>query len=254
MYLLFFSFVFKPQCTPPLCASASSASTAGFSVIIDVLESNPSVMCFSDEDPNWRGLATLSFFYIILFSSFPFILLYDLWDNNSKLEADEVVQKRLGFLYLKYKRKFPYWDPAVDMPKKWLIVFFNTFMPTGESQAAMSIVIIVIFWAAHALAEPFRIDYDRVDSPNLENRLQHLSYACELFMVIFILIFAATEEDLAATIILSIIYFTVLIAMGYGFVIAWYRQNSNDCKEDPNASMSIWGCLIQSMTEGYGMS
>ena len=70
----------------------------------------------------------------------------------------------------------------------------------------------------------------------------------------FILIFAATEEDLAATIILTIIYFTALIAMGYGFVIAWYRQNSNDRKEDPNASMSIWGCaeFTQIMGDGLG--
>ena len=46
---------------------------------------------------------------------------------------DESTKKRLGFLFLKYKDEYWWWDPVVEMSKKWMVVFWSIFMPTADN-------------------------------------------------------------------------------------------------------------------------
>ena len=54
-------------------------------------------------------------------------------------------------------------------------IHWSTFMPTGDSQAAMEIVIVVIYWYIHASYLPFKTDW-KDDRGNLlpEKKMQHL--------------------------------------------------------------------------------
>ena len=63
-------------------------------------------------------------------------------------------------------------------------------MPTAETQAAMEIVTIGLFWGLHALNAPFKDDWrdgkgrliSSSQMQNLENNLQHWMCAAEIWM------------------------------------------------------------------------
>ena len=77
-----------------------------------VLESEPSVVCFdSSENEKWPSFATLSFFLLLFYCSYPAILFIDLKENLGN-------EKRVGFMYLKYNDENWYWDPVMEMSKK----------------------------------------------------------------------------------------------------------------------------------------
>ena len=75
-----------------------------------------------------------------------------------------------------------------EMGRKWFLVFFSTFMPTGEWQAAMDITITVVYWGLHAWCLPYRTDWKDENGnpadPDPENNLQHYMYAIQILIVV----------------------------------------------------------------------
>lgn len=121
-----------------------------------VMEVAPDIVCFHAD--SWAGFAFLSLVLILCSSFFPLVILGELSGAQNSRDDDDT-KTRLGFLYLKYKDDYYWWDQCVEMPKKWLVVFWATFMPSGEAQAAMEIVTIGLFWGLHALNAPFKDDW-----------------------------------------------------------------------------------------------
>ena len=152
----------------------------------------------------------------------------------------------MGYLYLKYKDEYWYWDPVVEMSKKWMIVFWSTFMPTGDSQAAMEIVIVVIYWYIHASYLPFKTDWkDDRDNllpekmQHLENNLQHWMYCAEFLILVGMISFfrdgEGTDARDAGTVILFIIYFGAMMWIGVNIIRVWLSQRERNQEVRPGS-------------------
>ena len=203
-------------------------------VTMYVVESDPSIECFT-ADVEWAVFATLAFSLLLLFLAFPCFLYVQL---KSKTD-DESSRRRLGYLYLKYKDEYWWWDPVVEMSKKWMFVFWSIFMPTGYSQVAMQMIIVIIYWYVHAKNLPYRTNWKDIRGnllpekmQNLENNLQHWMYCAEFLILLGMLSFfhdeVATDARDAGTIILFIIYFGAMMWIGINIIRVWLRQRVQD--------------------------
>lgn len=200
-----------------------------------VMEVAPDIVCFHAD--SWAGFAFLSFVLILCSSLFPLVIFGELNDAQNRRDNDDT-KTRLGFLYLKYKDDYYWWDTCVEMPKKWLVVFWATFMPTGETQAAAEIVTIGLFWGLHALNAPFKDDWRdskgrliaSSQMQNLENNLQHWMYAAEILVILGMLIFFDLADDIddVGLVVLFVIYFTAILIIVYHVFRIWVRQNDRD--------------------------
>ena len=199
-----------------------------------ILESDPGVKCF-DYDNLSGGPAIIATIMLLMFSAFPYVLYYQMKNKRD----DESTKKKLGFLFLKYKDEYWWWDPVVEMSKKWMVVFWSTFMPTADTQVAMEIVIVVIYWYIHAKNLPFKTDWkdnkgnllpDKMQ--HLENNLQNWMYCAELMILVGMMLFfrdgEATDARDAGTVILFIVYFGAIMLIGVNIACVWLRQRERD--------------------------
>ena len=80
-----------------------------------VMEVAPDIVCFHAD--SWAGFAFLSLVLILCSSFFPLVILGELNGAQNSRDDDDT-KIRLGFLYLKYKDDYYWWEPCVEMPKK----------------------------------------------------------------------------------------------------------------------------------------
>ena len=219
-----------------------------------VLKSNPSIICFDhDINPRWTYYAVIAFFLaLIMFPLVPIVFGYMI--NKEILNADNPsFVNSCDFLYKKYKEKNIYWELNVEMPRKWLIVFFSTFMPTSDWQAGMEITIICVYWVIHAICLPYRTDWkdskNEPVSPHLENNLQHFMYAIQLSLIVGMLISDGNKDNTnTEAIVLLIIYFLGIAGLNYCIIRTIYRQYSRKSKDDNN-DMGCKSMCILTITE-----
>ena len=145
------------------------------------------------------------------------------------MHEKELYKKNLGFLYLKYKDEFYHWEPVVEMSRKWLLVFFSTFMPTAGWQAGMDISITCVYWLIHARCLPYKTNVEDVNGnpidPELENNYQHFMFAIQIALMIAMLVYGVNENDpTTGTAVLLTIYFAGVACLLYFFIRFYYRR------------------------------
>ena len=193
-----------------------------------VMDAEPSVACF-DSGEYW-AYAAGAIVVLLLCTYMPYKLYdnlrYELYSSqHSKLEHE----KNMGFLYLKYKPEYWYWEPVVEMSRKWFLVFFSAFMPTGEWQAAMDITITVVYWGLHAWCLPYRTDWKDENGnpadPDLENNLQHYMYAIQILIVVTMSAHSSYSDnpDTGGAILL-VFYFLGVVFLVYSIYKTTMRQ------------------------------
>jgi hypothetical protein len=196
-----------------------------------VLERDPSVICFDrEEDAKWAWFATLAFIMVLIFTIIPLKLLYNL--NNEPKESvyeKELYKKHLGFLYLMYKDEFYYWEPVVEMSRKWFLVLFSTFMPTAGWQAGMDITITCVYWLIHAIYLPYKTNMEDTNGnpvdPDLENNYQHFMFAIQIALIVAMVVYGDYEENpTTGTAVLLTIYFAGVACLLYFFIRFYYRR------------------------------
>jgi len=188
-------------------------------------------------------------------------LRYELNDSHhTKLEHE----KNMGFLYMKYKPEYWYWEPVVEMSRKWFVVFFSTFMPTGQSQAALDIVITLVYWYLHYMHEPYRTDWKDAEGnpadPDLENNLQHYMYAIQIVMVVAMMSYESYEDnpDAGGAVLLAI-YFIGVAVLVYGIAKTMQRQRNRskmlateDTEEEAQGKKSSSVEMVKKVFDGMG--
>ena len=213
-----------------------------------VLQSKPSILCFTRivrfdmsrygdggyETYYWYFVASIAMVLALLTTYMPYKLY-----KNLRYELEEANQdeseciKSMQFLCTKYKPEYWYWEPVVEMPRKWFVVFFATFMPTGQSQAAMDIVVTLGFWYLHYKHEPYRTDWKDAHGnpadPDLENNLQHYMYAIQIFIVVAMMSYESYEEnpDVGGAVLLFF-YFTGIILLAHAIFKLMMRQHNRN--------------------------
>ena len=189
-----------------------------------VLESDPNIKCF--DGGKWAWMATLSFFMLLIYIFLPPSYLWNALKSSNR-SSDESKDK-YGWLYLRYKEKDDYWswEPCVEMPKKFFVVFWSTFMPEQHSQSAMILVNLLWFWFFHAVCQPYNDQHTLF--PNLENNLQNYLYGFEVTLLIGMWIYSSVggNENVAISVFL-IIYFIGVLNILYHIILLKIRQKSN---------------------------
>ena len=215
------------------------------------LRSDPNTTCFTKKNLIFSILAGIM---LLICTYLPYKiydgLRYELQQSNhSQLEHE----KNMGFLYMKYKPEYYWWEPVVEMSRKYLIVVFAIFMPTGQLQAIASMVITLIYWGLHAKYLPYRTDWKDADGnpadPDLENNLQHYMYAIQVVIVIVMMSHESYKKDPdVGGAILLFIYFTGVAFLGYSILRTTVRQikrnkiiptNEEEDKEAGKLSKSV---------------
>jgi cbb3-type cytochrome oxidase subunit 3 len=157
-----------------------------------------------------------------------------------------------------------YWEPVVEMSRKWCVVFFSTFMPTGQSQAALVIVITLVYWYLHYMHEPYRTDWKDSEGnpadPDLENNLQHYMYAIQIVMVIAMMSYESYEDnpDAGGAVLLTI-YFIGVAVLVYGIAKTMQRQRNRskmlateDAEEEAQGKKSSSVEMVKKVFDGMG--
>ena len=143
----------------------------------------------------------------------------------------------MGFLYLKYKEGCYWWDPVVEMPKRWLILFWATFMPTAVNPATMQIVFLCAFCIAHYMYMPYKDDWcdyndeviDDYYSQNIENHLQLYMYVLEILLVASLVIAERIDSYTNVWIIIfCTCYFVALLVLVINVLYIFRRQRNRD--------------------------
>jgi len=245
-----------------------------------VLKADPNISCFQDDerwmppdDPrathgdheaNMEHIFNASIALILLLACtyLPFKLYdglrYELFSSHhSKLEHE----KSMGFLYLKYKPEYWYWEPVVEMSRKWFLVFFSTFMPTAALQATMDIVIILVYWGLHAWCLPYRTDWVDAEGipadPDLENKMQHYLYGLQLTMIIVMSAHSSYDKnpDVGGAVLLFV-YFLGIGWIAYAIVRTMARQKIRSQVVSPEqlgqGRMSTFTSVIKKIFDGMG--
>ena len=232
------------------------------------IQSNPSEECFGNfdvtlriYDNGWEQHAGISLILVLVCTYIPFKLYdnlkYELFiSEHSKLDHE----KNMGFLYLKYKPEYWYWEPVVEMSRKWLLIFFSTFLPSGELQAIADIVIILVYWGLHARYLPFRTDWKDEDGnpadPDLENNLQHCMYAIQLLIIIVIFAHSSYEDDPnVGGAVLLVFYFLGIVFLGYAIGRSMLRHDARikdiENKDDKeNIELSTLSKMLRKVFDG----
>jgi hypothetical protein len=150
------------------------------------------------------------------------------------------------------------------MSRKWFIVFFSAFMPTGYWQATMDIVITLLYWGLHAGCLPYRTDWVDEDGnpsdPDLENHLQHYMYAIQIMMIVAMMAHSSYDEDPdAGGTVLLVIYFLGVVALGYAIARTKQRQyNRNNILQDKErleaSKLSTPIQMLKMIFDGMGKS
>ena len=142
-----------------------------------VVEKIPYMTCF-DDDGAWLGLSITSMVLVLMWTGYPYFLFKAIQGLNRR--SDEAIETR-GYMFHHFHDFKWWWVPAVELPKKWLLVGLSTFMPSAELQVSMVGAVLVLAWGIHAVHLPYRTDW--VAIPHLENNLQHVSYALQLVLL-----------------------------------------------------------------------
>ena len=203
-----------------------------------VLDSDGTKSCMSDGTKQWQAYSKIALVIAFFTSLIPAIMYAKLWFVSSQKRADDYTTiHSMGFLYLKYKEDCYWWDPVVEMPKRWFILFWATFMPTAVTQAIMQIVFLCAFCIAHYKYMPYKDDWcddngDVIDdyfSQNIENHLQFYMYALEILLVVSLVI---AEKIGSYTNVLIIIfctlYFVAILVLVINVLYIFRRQRKRD--------------------------
>jgi hypothetical protein len=172
------------------------------------LEDHVNIQCF--RNGKWAGFATLAFFLTLFYFAF---VLY----STTHADSEVVI-----FITEKYKDDHKNWEFIVELPKKAIFVFIQTFSFGQVGQFVMSIIALMIFWILHARAMPFQDNYPSHLYPNLENDYQQVAYLLQLITLILLITFGGnqnqTKDDLSATVAYSISYFlSVFVALLFSY-------------------------------------
>ena len=172
-----------------------------------VLEWDPDIQCF--EGDAWTGMATIALCLFSVYIFFPPLFFFWLLAKERHLpNSTEVID--VDWIKDRYKPDFIYWEPMVVMPKKFFLLFWATFMPDQHSQAALTLITLMIFWSIHAYNRPYNNVHK--SSPELENNLKNWLYSFEVALLVGMWIYSSIGGNgTIATLIFMFIYGVALI-------------------------------------------
>jgi len=205
-----------------------------------VLEWDPNIRCF--DGGKWGGMAALAFFMLLIYIFIPPLYLMDKI-SDKKLSTEES-EARFGFLYLPFKKTHHSWIPMHEMPRKFFLVFWSTFMPTEDSQFGMMLATLlffgIIFWGEF----PYKLKKEN-QHPNLENKLQVWMNLHEILMLIGMYLYSNhkrffnfnpsdddTFEYYGALILLIIYFFAILYIIITIYELEEIKREESDDLED----------------------
>ena len=188
-----------------------------------VLEDNPDIECFVGGE--WEKMAIIGFFMLLVYIFGPPFGLIKIF-KSSDINTIKI-QKRFGWLYQKYKDEFYLWELQVEMCKKFLLVFWATFLPEQHSQSSLILLTLLVCWYKHYVDRPYKEENDQY--PTLENDLQNWLYLYEIILLIGMWIYSNVGgNENTATAIFLIIYFIALFVIVYHVILLKRRQPKKD--------------------------
>ena len=119
----------------------------------------------------------------------------------------------------------------MEMSKKWILVFWSTFLPSGDTQFSMIFLTICAYWFVHYRCEPYHTNW-KIHA-NLENEMQHLYYAFEILLLAVTYMYSKIGGDGSAwTAVLLCIYFSAVVMMILKCIAFWKRYKAHKGIED----------------------
>ena len=126
--------------------------------------------------------------------------------------SSESAQKGFGHLYTRFKPEIWYWGLAVEISKKWFMVFWYSFLPTGALQFSMILSTLMLYWLFHFKCAPYHTNW-KIHA-TLENDMQNWLYFFEVLFLITSFVYSKIGgNEFLWTVGLSCIYFSSVIMM-----------------------------------------
>jgi len=197
-----------------------------------VLEDNPSIICFNGG--KWTTFAIIASFMLLIYIFGSPLGLMSVISNSDY----ENIEKRFGWLFLKFTYPKKSWEFKVQMPKKFFMVFWTTFMPEQHSQSSMILASLLFFWYLHGKNRPYKEDHELY--PKLENDLEHWLYMFEIILLIGMWVYSCIggNENIAITIFL-IVYFLGVFVIVYHIILLKRRLKKNEDTKKNDKSENI---------------